>query len=199
MGRVQLSLTSPRGYQAGRPFWYRTLWLVVEAATLLNPVFVPYGIKARILRAFGATIGRNVIIKPGIHIKYPWHLTVGDDVWLGERAWIDNFVSVTIGDDVCISQGAYLCTGNHDWGDPGMGLIVRPITVETGAWVGAFARVGPGVTVGEEAIVALGAVLLRDAEPRGVYRGNPAERIRERQVRDQAGPARRDPATSTFG
>ena len=186
--KVNLSLTNNRGYDPGRPIWYRTLWLVVEAVTLLNPVFVPYGLKARILRAFGATIGRDVIIKPGIHVKYPWHLTVGDNVWLGERAWIDNFVPVTIGDNACLSQGAYLCTGNHDWADPGMGLIVRPITLEAGAWVGAFARVGPGVTVREEAIVTLGSVLLGDAEPRGVYQGNPASRIRERTIRDQPGP-----------
>ena len=189
MSKINLLLTSNRRYRPGRPFLYRTLWLVVEAATLLNPVFVPYDLKARILRGFGATIGQNVVIKPGLHVKYPWHLTVGDNVWLGERAWIDNFVAVTIGDNACVSQGAYLCTGNHDWADPGMGLVVKPVTVEAGAWVGAFARIGPGVTVGEEAIVTLGSVLLRDAEPRGVYRGNPAERIRERNIRDRPGPA----------
>lgn len=191
MGRVDLSLTSNRGYDPGRPFWYRSLWLVVEALTLLNPIFVPYGLKARILRAFGAKIGRNVIIKPNLHVKYPWHLTVGDNVWLGEHSWIDNMAPVTIGDNVCISQGAYLCTGNHDWSDPGMGLVVKPITVEPGAWIGAFARVGPGVTVGEEAVVTLGSVLLSDAEPRGVYQGNPAKKIRERTIRDQPGPKTR--------
>jgi putative colanic acid biosynthesis acetyltransferase WcaF len=160
---------------------------VVEAITLLNPVFVPYGLKARILRAFGAKIGRNVIIKPGIHVKYPWFLEVGDNVWLGERAWIDNFVPVVIGANACVSQGAYLCTGNHDWSDPGMGLIVKPITVEDGAWVGAFARIGPGVTVGREAIVTLGSVLLKDAAPRGIYQGNPATKIRVRTIRDAPG------------
>jgi putative colanic acid biosynthesis acetyltransferase WcaF len=181
-------LASNRGYDPGKPFWYRSLWLVIEALTLLNPVFIPYSLKARILRAFGASIGYGVIIKPGIHIKYPWHLTVGDNVWLGERAWIDNFVPVIIGDNACVSQGAYLCTGNHDWSDPGMGLVVKPITVERGAWVGAFARVGPGVTVGEEAVVSLGSVLLKDAEPRGIYQGNPAVRVRERTIRDRPGP-----------
>ncbi len=194
--RVDLSLSDNRGYDPGRPFWYRTVWLLVEAATLLNPVFVSYGLKARVLRAFGAAIGRNVIIKPGIHIKYPWHLSVGDNVWLGERAWIDNFVAVTIGDNSCLSQGAYLCTGNHDWSDPGMGLVVRPITIEQGAWVGAFARIGPGVTVGDEAIVALGSVLLADAAPLGVYRGNPAVWIRERTIRDDPGPPRRADVSS---
>lgn len=196
MSRVNLSWTSNRGYHPGKPFWCRSLWLVVETATLLNPIFISYGLKARILRAFGAKIGRNVIIKPGLHVKYPWHLTVGDNVWLGERAWIDNFVPVTIGDNACVSQGAYLCTGNHDWSDPGMGLVVKPITIEVGAWVGAFARVGPGVTVGEEAILALGSVLLTDAAPRGIYRGNPAERVRERTIRDEPGPPRRRDARS---
>jgi len=188
MAGVDLSLTSNRGYDPQRPFWYRALWLVVEAVTLLNPVFISYGLKARILRAFGAEIGQNVIIKPGIHIKYPWFLTVGDNVWLGERAWIDNFVPVTIGGNACLSQGCYLCTGNHDWADPGMGLVVKPITVEDGAWVGAFAKVGPGVTVGCEAIVTLGSVLLTSADPRGVYQGNPAVLVRQRTVRDRPGP-----------
>ena len=184
MTSVNLALTSNRGYDPGRPFWYRALWLVVEALTLLNPVFVPYGLKARVLRSFGATIGANVIIKPGIHVKYPWCLSVGDNAWLGERAWIDNFVSVDIGANACVSQGAYLCTGNHDWSDPGMGLIVKPTRIEEGAWIGAFARVGPGVTVGREAIVTLGSVLLKDAEPHAVYQGNPAVKIRERTLRD---------------
>lgn len=189
MSRIDLSLTSNRGYDPQRPFWYRTLWLVVEALTLLNPIFVPYGLKANILRAFGAKIGTNVVIKPNVHIKYPWFLSVGDNCWLGERSWIDNFVPVTIGNNVCISQGAYLCTGNHDWSDPGMGLVVNPINIGDGAWVGAFARIGPGVTIGEEAVVALSSVLLKDAETRGVYQGNPAGLVRTRSIRDQPGPA----------
>jgi putative colanic acid biosynthesis acetyltransferase WcaF len=165
------------------------LWLLVEAVTLLNPVFVSYGLKSRILRAFGAEIGTGFLIKPGVHIKYPWRLSVGDHVWLGERAWIDNMGDVVIASHACVSQGAYLCTGNHDWSDPGMGLVVKPITVERGAWVGAFAKIGPGVTVGEEAIVTLGSVLLKDAEPRGVYAGNPATKVRERHIRERPGPA----------
>ena len=189
MTSVDLSLFEHRGYRTERSAWYRILWLVVETLTLANPLFIPYGLKARVLRAFGATVGVNVVIKPGIKVKHPWHLTVGDNAWLGERAWIDNFVPVTIGANACISQGAYLCTGNHDWSDPGMGLVVRPIRIMEGAWIGAFARIGPGVTVGKEAIVTLGSVLLRDAEPRGVYQGNPATKIRERSLRDRPGPA----------
>jgi len=185
---VDLSQTSRRGYDPGRPYACRALWLVVEALVLLNPIVTPYSLKRWVLRRFGARIGYGVLIKPNVHVKYPWHLEIGDNVWIGERAWIDNFVRVRIGSNAALSQGAYLCTGNHDWSDPGMGLVVKPVTVEDGAWVGAFARISPGVTVGREAVVTLGSVLLENAEARGVYMGNPAVRVRERTVRDRPGP-----------
>ena len=179
---VDLARTSRRGYQPGRSYACRAIWLLVEALVLLNPVVTPYGLKRWVLRRFGARIGQRVIIKPNVHVKYPWHLEIGDDAWIGERCWIDNFVSVRIGANSVVSQGAYLCTGNHDWSDPGMGLVVKPITIEAGAWVGAFAKVAPGVTVGREAIVTLGSVLLKDAEPGGIYAGNPATKIRKRVI-----------------
>jgi putative colanic acid biosynthesis acetyltransferase WcaF len=186
--RVDLRSTSRRGYHPGRSYPYRALWLLVEAVVLLNPIVTPYALKRWTLRRFGARIGAGVLIKPSVHVKYPWHLEIGDHAWIGERAWIDNFVSVRIGANAVVSQGAYLCTGNHDWSDPGMGLLLKPITVEDGAWVGAFARIAPGVTVGREAVVTLGAVLLQDALTKGVYAGNPAVRVRERSIRDRPGP-----------
>jgi putative colanic acid biosynthesis acetyltransferase WcaF len=180
MSHVDLTLTSIGDYRPGRTFAVRALWLVVEALVLLNPVVTSYALKRWILRRFGARVGEGVLIKPGVHIKYPWRVAIGDHTWIGERAWIDNFVEVRIGAHVCISQGAYLCTGNHDWSDPGMRRFVAPILVEDGAWVGAFARIAPGVVVGREAVVTLGSVLLENAEPRGIYRGNPAELVKER-------------------
>lgn len=182
MSSVDLRGMSLRGYRPGRPRWVRAAWMLVEALIFLNPVVPWYSVKRRVLQCFGARIGRGVIIKPNVHIKYPWHLSVGDNSWIGERSWIDNFVPVRIGANAVLSQGAYLCTGNHDWSDPNMGLIVKPIEVEDGAWVGAFARVAPGVTVGRESILTLGSVLLTDAAPRGVYRGNPAVRVGERDL-----------------
>ncbi len=187
--KVDLTRTSRRGYRPGRSYAVRGLWLVVEALVLLNPIITSYSLKRWVLCQFGATIGRGVIIKPGVHVKYPWHLSIGDHAWIGERAWIDNFVIVSVGANAVISQGAYLCTGNHDWSDPGMGLVVNSVTVEDGAWVGAFARIAPGVTVGQTAVVALGSVLLGDAEPGGVYAGNPAVRVHERLIRDSPGRA----------
>ncbi len=186
--RVNLLLTSNRGFDPGRSFPIRALWVFVETLILLNPIVTSYRLKRLLLRRFGARVGKNVIIKPNVHVKYPWRLEIGDNAWIGERSWIDNFVEVRIGANVCISQGAYLCTGNHDWSDPGMSRFVSPVTVEDGAWVGAFARVAPGVTVGREAVLGLGAVLIEDAEPSGIYLGNPAVKVRERTLRDYIGP-----------
>ena len=191
---VDLSQPDLRGYRPGRSFPVRALWLVVEALVLRNPLLTSYALKRATLRLFGAEIGRNVLIKPSVAVKYPWHLSVGESSWIGERAWLDTIVPVRIGANVCVSQGAYLCTGNHDWSDPRMGLDAREIVLEDGSWVGAFARVGPGVTVGREAVVALGAVLVSDAEPRGVYAGNPAVRVRERRLREPGETAAAQPA-----
>jgi putative colanic acid biosynthesis acetyltransferase WcaF len=175
--RVELARTNRGGYRPGRPFVVRALWLIVEALVLLNPVVVSYPLKRAVLRLFGATIGEGVLIKPGLHVKYPWRLTVGDHCWLGERAWIDNMEDVVLASDVVLSQGAYLCTGNHDWADPAMPLAPHPIFVEHGAWIGAFAKVAPGKTIGAGSVLSLGAVALADTEPWGIYAGNPAVRV----------------------
>jgi len=184
--RVQLAYTHPGAYRPGRSYLVRAVWLIVEALILLNPVVVSYRFKTAVLRLFGATIGEGLLIKPGVHVKYPWRLRIGDNCWLGERAWIDNMEDVTLGSDVVVSQGAYLCTGNHDWSDPVMPLMPLPIRVEEGAWIGAFAQVAPGTTIGAGSVVALGGVVFGDTEPWGIYRGNPAERIGMRALRRAA-------------
>ena len=187
--KVDLSRTSNRDYRPGRPFGVRAAWVIIDALLFINPVVTSYRWKRQLLRLFGARIGRGLIIKPGAHIKYPWRLRIGDNCWLGERCWIDNMEDVWIGSNVVISQGAYICTGNHDWSDPGMGLAPQPVTIEDGAWVGAFARVAPGRRVAEESILVLGSVLLGDTEPRGIYAGNPATFTRRRTIRDRPGAA----------
>lgn len=176
--------------KGGRGLAIRALWLLVNAIVFLNPALSGYRFKAWVLRRFGAQVGRGVIIKPSVNIKYPWHLSIGDHCWIGERAWLDCTSPLRIGSHVVISQGAYLCCGTHDWEDPGMGNVIAPIVVEDGAWIASFARIAGNVTIGQEAIVALGAVVFSDCEPRGTYRGNPAQRVGRRRIRDYAGPRR---------
>ena len=105
-------------------------------------------------------LAQRVVIKPGVNVKYPWHLQIADDCWIGEIAWIDNLTTVQLGSNVCISQGAYLCTGNHDWSDPLFGLLVAPIRLMDSSWAGAKCILTPGVTLGQGAVAGAGSVIV---------------------------------------
>lgn len=158
--------------------WYFINTLIVRASW--NPFM---GIKIFLLRIFGAKIGKGLVIKNNVCIKFPWKLTLGDNVWLGENCWIDNIDYVTIGDDVCISQGALLLTGNHDYTLSTFDYRNAPIVIENGAWVGAKSMVCPGVIVHSHAILTVGSVATKNMEEYGIYQGNPANYIRKRKLK----------------
>lgn len=158
------------------------LWYFANVLFLLNP-FNPFsGSKISILRLFGAKIGRNVIIKPGVNIKYPWLLTIGNYVWIGEDVWIDNLTSVIIKDHVCISQGAMLLCGNHNYKKESFDLMVGEIKLEEGCWVGAKAIVCQHVTLAPYSVLAVGSIAVTNLEESGIYQGNPAIKIRIRKI-----------------
>jgi putative colanic acid biosynthesis acetyltransferase WcaF len=127
-----------------------------------------------LLRLFGAKIGSGVRIKTGVRIKYPWRLRVGNDCWIGEDCWIDNMADVVMGNDVCLSQGCYLCTGNHDWKDPSFSMFASPIVLEDGCWVASRSVLGPGVVIGENGIAAIGSVVWQSIPAGEIHGGNPA-------------------------
>lgn len=151
----------------------------------MNPLNPFSGLKVMLLRLFGARVGKGVVIKPNVNIKYPWLLEIGDHTWIGERAWIDNLAQVKIGKNCCISQGAMLLCGNHNYKKSTFDLIVKPITLEDGAWVGALSVVCPGVTIKSHAILTVQSVAAETLEPFALYKGNPAVRIRERVISDK--------------
>ena len=138
--------------------------------------------KVFILRIFGAKIGKSVVIKPSINIKYPWKLSLGNHVWIGENVWIDNLDNVVIGNNVCISQGAFLLCGNHNYKKDSFDLITKPIIVEDGVWIGAKSTVLPGVTTKSHSILSAGSVTSKNLEPYSIYRGNPAEKVSIRTI-----------------
>lgn len=158
--------------------WYFVNALIVRAS------WCPFmTLKVLLLRAFGAKIGKRLVIKNNVVVKSPWNLTIGDHCWLGEGCWIDNLDKVRIGSNVCISQGAMLLTGNHDYTLATMPYRNAPITIEDGAWIGAQTTVCPGVTVHERAILTVGSIATKDMTADGIYQGNPAVKIRERNIR----------------
>lgn len=169
-------------YKPGRNAFVRALWYFTNALFFICPLIPLSSLKVALLRMFGAKVGRNVNIKPHVNIKYPWRLTIGDNVWIGENVWIDNLGDVVIGNNVCISQGAMLLCGNHNYKKETFDLMVGNITIEDGGWVGAQSVVCPGVTMHSHSVLGVSSVTSHDLEPYTVYQGNPAVKVRERGI-----------------
>jgi putative colanic acid biosynthesis acetyltransferase WcaF len=158
--------------------WYLTSILIFRSGIM------PYSnILVCLLRLFGAGIGKDVRIKPGIHIRYPWKLTLGDHSWLAD-CYIDNLDQVTIGKNVCISQQAMLLTGNHNYKLVDFDLITEPIELADGVWIGAKSLVLPGVSALSHAVLTAGSTAVKTLDAYGIYRGNPAVQIRRRFIRN---------------
>jgi putative colanic acid biosynthesis acetyltransferase WcaF len=179
---MRLDQYTTGSYTHGAPLWKQLLWFFL-GSPLVESYWLPFsGLKVLLLRLFGAQIAQGVRLKPGIRVKFPWRLTVGDCCWIGENAWIDNLAPIVLESHVCLSQGTYLCTGNHDWSDPSFSLKLGSIHLKQGSWIGARAIVGPGVTVGEGAVLCLGSVTGKSLQPMTIYGGNPAQPIKQRQL-----------------
>lgn len=179
---VDLSDYSPGEFDRGAGKVKEGLWIITSLLLFRLCPFVLSPLKRGILRIFGAKIGHGVVIKPQVKITFPWKLTIGDHVWLGEECWILNLEKIEIGDNVCISQRAFLCTGNHNFSTPSFDLMVKPILVEEGAWIGAGSFVGPGVNVGSHAVLTAGSVTGKSLGPWTIYQGDPAVAIKERVI-----------------
>ncbi|MDB5242261.1 MAG: colanic acid biosynthesis acetyltransferase WcaF [Spirosoma sp.] len=179
--QTDLSRFDNSWYNPG-PRWKILLWYISNSLVLNTYLPIPVAFKVWVLRLFGAKIGRGVVIKPAVNIKYPWLLQVGNYVWIGEQVWIDNLSEVVLGDHVCLSQGAMLLTGNHDYRRSTFDLTARPITIDNGVWIGAKSVVCPGVRCQSHAVLAVNSVATKPLEAYGIYQGNPAVWIRQREI-----------------
>lgn len=159
VGRFLWEMAHPLFAWSPRPFWS---W------------------RRALLRLFGAKIGREVHVYPSVRITVPWNLTIEDQTAVGDRAVLYALGPITLAKQVTISQHAHLCAGTHDYRDPAMALLKFPISIGDGAWICADAFVGPGVRVGERAIVGARAVIMKDVAADAIMIGNPARLLRWR-------------------
>jgi len=164
------------------PKWKRLLWYFINVLFFINPLNPFSFVKVFLMRLFGATVGKGVVVKQNVNIKYPWLLEIGNHVWIGEGVWIDNLTNVCIENNVCVSQGALLLCGNHNYKKKTFDLITASIVVKEGVWIGAKSVVCGGVTLHSYAILSVGSVASTDVEAHSIYKGNPAVKIRKRVI-----------------
>lgn len=180
--KTNLSRYNNHNYHPDAGWFKMILWFYISALVFKSSLFPSSKIKVFLLKLFGAKIGKNVVFRHQINIKYPWYLTVGDFTWIGEQVWIDNLIPVKIGSHVCLSQSAMLLTGNHDYSKSTFDLIVGEIVLKDGVWIGAKAIVCPGVLAEEHSVLTAGSIATKNLEAYFVYQGNPAIKVRQREI-----------------
>jgi putative colanic acid biosynthesis acetyltransferase WcaF len=181
MLKTDLALYDNSWYKPGNVA-RRACWYFTNAIFFKSSLFPFSWFKVFLLKLFGTKAGKNIRIKPGVNIKYPWFLTLGSNVWIGEKVWIDNLGKIKIGNNVCLSQGCILLSGNHDFTRRAFDLVIKDITIENGVWIGAKAIVCGGIVCKEHAVLTAGSVAGKDLDAFAIYQGNPAIKIKERII-----------------
>ena len=161
----------------GRALW-QVVWLLLyrPSPRLLHPW------RCLLLRLFGAKLGRAVHPYPSARIWAPWNLEMGDHACLSEAVDCYCVDRIRIGAGATVSQYSFLCTASHDYSLPGMPLMTAPIDIGASAWITADVFVGPGVSIGEGAVVTARSSVFGDLPPWHVARGNPATPFKQRTL-----------------
>ncbi len=182
MAKTDLSTYDNSWFDPGAGWIKRTFWYYTNHLIFNHGLLPISSLKILLLKLFGAKIGVGVNIKPSVNIKYPWLLQIGDHSWIGEHVWIDNLTMVTIGKNVCLSQGAMLLTGNHNYKKSTFDLMTGKIVLEDGVWIGTKSVVCPGITCFSHSVLSVNSVATMHLEAYGIYQGNPAVKVKDRVV-----------------
>jgi putative colanic acid biosynthesis acetyltransferase WcaF len=159
----------------------RVLWGACKPFFHLSPR--PFFVwRCFLLRLFGAKVGRHVHIYNSAVIYMPWNFEIGDWSSIGESVLIYNLGKICIGKRSTISHRAHLCAGTHNYNDLAFPLIKLPITVADQVWICTDSFIGPGISVGEGAVVGACAVVVKDVGPWQVVGGNPAKFLKNRVI-----------------
>lgn len=175
--KIDLSKYQNRNKNKLKRLMWEIVWAVVFRPT---PRWCLNGWRVALLKAFGAKIAAGVKVQGSAEIWQPWKLTIGENSWIGGGVKLYSVDEIKIGANSVISEGAFICTASHDIKSEIFELKTKPITIGDSAWIAARAIVLPGVTIGEGAVAAAGAVVTKDVAPDSVVAGNPARVIGKR-------------------
>lgn len=170
------------GTARGRAAWRAQLWWLFETLFVLPTPQYLFAWRRLALTLFGAKIGKRVLIRPGVRVTYPWNLTIGDDVWIGDKAILYSVAEISIGSHCVVSQEAYLCAGTHDYRDVTFRFVSAPIRIADECWIAARAFVGPGVELGYASVIGAGSIVTRSVDAETVVAGNPAKVVGKRNA-----------------
>ena len=160
----------------------RWLWAFVQTTIFRWSPRPWHGFRARLLRLFGADIAvpAQVVIFPSARITFPWKLKLASRAMIGRHVNIYNLATVTLGYGANLSQYCHLCAGTHDYTRWDMPLVTKPIVIGSNAWLGADVFVGPGVTIGELAVIGARSVVVKDQPARMICAGHPCRPLKPR-------------------
>lgn len=165
----------PLGTQVRRMAWGLGCLLLFRSSLRFM-----HGWRRWVLRLFGARLDDHACVQRTARIEFPWNLEMGRYASIGDYAWIYNLAPVTIGPCATVSQRSFLCTGSHDYTRPEMPLIREPITIGRGAWIAADVYVGPGISIGENAVIGARSVVTQDMPAGMVCAGHPCKPLKPR-------------------
>lgn len=164
------------GDRVRRALWH-AVWLLLFRPT--PRAFHPW--RCLLLRAFGARLGKSVHPYPSARIWAPWNLEMGDHACLSESVDCYCVDRIRIGAHSTVSQYSFLCSASHDYRRASFPLVTAPITIGERVWITADVFVGPGVTIGDGAVVTARSSVFEDIPPWMVASGNPAVPVKSRE------------------
>ncbi|MGB3300918.1 MAG: WcaF family extracellular polysaccharide biosynthesis acetyltransferase [Phormidesmis sp.] len=183
---VDLSQYHQPSYDAGGSRVAMLIWWLIQAMVFPLTLHTAHGIRAGLLRLFGAKIGQDVIIRPTARFTYPWNIEIGDRTWIGDDVVLYSLAPIKIGCHCVISQKSYLCTGSHNISDPRFGLVTGELVIENGVWVATDCFVGPNVCIGANAVIGTRSTVLHSMPSAQICVGTPCQPIKPRPMAEAA-------------
>jgi putative colanic acid biosynthesis acetyltransferase WcaF len=155
----------------------RAVWTMAWLIAFRPTPVVFHGWRRLMLRMFGADVHASARIYPSCRIFAPWHVGFGRDVVVGGDTRLYSVAPIILEEGSVVSQGAHLCGATHDFHSPDFSLLAGTIRIGRHSWVAADAFVGPGIRIGDRAVVLARAVVTRDVPPGEIVSGNPSRTI----------------------